>query len=161
MRIALCFVAVALAPVTGLPAQGSPAPRAPLEQYRPHDFTFTAPSGGNPFEVELSGEFTGPDGVRLRVPGFYDGAGVWKIRFAPTRQGSWSLRVTSSLKALDGRTETGISCGPNRRPAVHGALRVDPAHPHHFVWEDGTRYFLLGYEADWLWGRICRIRSAS
>ena len=30
-------------------------------------------------------------------------------------------------------------------------LRVDPAHPYHFIYEDGTRYFLLGYEADWLW----------
>jgi hypothetical protein len=151
MRIALCLAAI-LAPLTPLPAQDSTPRRIPLELYRPHDFTFSAPAAGNPFDVELSGEFTGPDGVRLRVPGFYDGAGVWKIRFAPTRQGEWSLRTASSLKALDGKIETGISCGPNRRAAVHGALRVDPAHPHHFVYEDGTRYFLLGYEADWLWG---------
>ena len=51
--------------------------------------------------MELYGEFTGPEGVRLRVPGFYDGSGVWKIRFAPTRQGEWSLRTVSSLKTLD------------------------------------------------------------
>src|SRR3984893_15719882 len=43
-------------------------------------------------------------------------------------------------------------CGTNQHAEVHGGLRVDPAHPYHFIYEDGTRYFLLGYEADWLWG---------
>ena len=29
-------------------------------------------------------------------------------------------------------------------------LRIDPAHPHHYIYEDGARYFQMGYEADWL-----------
>ena len=99
-----------------------------------------------------SGEFTGPDGVRLRVPGFYDGGGMWKIRFSPTHAGRWSLRTTSRTVALDGKTEPEIECAPNGHPQNHGGLKVDPAHPYHFIHEDGTRYFLLGYEADWLWG---------
>ena len=92
-------------------------PSVSIEQYHPHDFTFSGAAAGNPFDVELYGEFTGPEGVRLRVPGFYDGSGVWKIRFAPTRQGEWSLRTVSSLKTLDGRSEAGIWCGPNRSPS--------------------------------------------
>jgi hypothetical protein len=123
-----------------------------IERYHSHDFAFQAAASGNPFDVELAGEFSGPEGAHLRVPGFYDGDGRWIIRFAPNREGEWQLRTVSSLAALDGKTEAGIRCVPNRHPEIHGGLRVDPAHPYHFVYEDGTRYFLLGYEADWLWG---------
>jgi hypothetical protein len=122
-----------------------------IEQYHSHDFPFTASTPGNPFDVQLAGEFTGPNGAHLIVPGFYDGEGVWKIRFSPTRQGEWSLRTTSSLEALNGKAESGIICVSNSEPNIHGVLRVDAVHPYHFVYEDGTRYFLLGYEADWLW----------
>jgi CubicO group peptidase (beta-lactamase class C family) len=133
-------------------AQGPTARKVSIEQYHLHDFSYTASAAGNPFDVDLAGEFVGPYGVRLRVPGFYDGGGVWKIRFSPTRQGEWSMRTVSSLSALNGKSESGIWCGPNHAAAIHGALRVDTAHPYHFIYEDGTRYFLLGYEADWLWG---------
>jgi hypothetical protein len=95
-------------------------PAATLEQYHSHDFVFTASTPGNPFEVELAGEFTGPGGARLRVPGFYDGEGVWKIRFSPTRPGEWSLRTTSSLEALNGKAENDILCASNSHPNIHG-----------------------------------------
>ena len=124
----------------------------PVEQYHSHDFAFSAPYTGNPFDVELAGNFTGPDGSVLKVPGFYDGNGVWKIRFSPTVTGKWSMHTTSNLPALDGKNESAIECTPNTHSQIHGGLRVDPEHPHHFVYEDGVRYFLLGYEADWLWG---------
>jgi CubicO group peptidase (beta-lactamase class C family) len=130
----------------------TPPSQVSIEQFHPHDFSFSAAVDGNPFDVELAGEFTGPGDERLRVPGFYDGGGVWMIRFSPTRQGDWRMRTISSLKALDGKTESGIWCGPNHNPEIHGGLRVDAAFPHHFIYEDGARYFLLGYEADWLWG---------
>lgn len=122
-----------------------------IQQYHSYDFAFRAQAPGNPFDVELTGEFTGPGGARLRVPGFYDGGDTWKVRFSPTLPGAWSLRTVSSLGVLNGKTETAIQCTANRHPAIHGGLRVDPLHPHHFIHEDGTRYFLLGYEADWLW----------
>ena len=123
-----------------------------VEQYHSHDFVFQGTAPGNPFDVDLAGEFSGPEGAHLRVPGFYDGDGRWIIRFSPNREGEWQLRTVSSLATLDGKTERAIRCVPNRHPEIHGGLRVDPAHPYHFVYEDGARYFLLGYEVDWLWG---------
>ena len=122
-----------------------------IEQYHSHDFTFSATVAGNPFDAELKGEFTGPGGVRIIVPGFYDGGGTWKIRFSPTVAGGWSLHTVSDVPGLHGRAETDIQCEPNRDPMIHGGLLVDPLHPHHFIYQDGTRYFLMGYEADWLW----------
>ncbi len=52
--------------------------------------------------------------------------------------------------ALNGQrvTFTGVK---NSAPHQHGLLRVDPEHPHHFVFADGTRFFLQAYEYDWLW----------
>ena len=105
------------------------ASAATIEQYDPHDFAFAASTPGNPFDVELAGEFTGPGGARLTVPGFYDGDGVWKLRFSPTRLGEWSLRTTSSLEALNGKIENGILCVSNGHPNIHGVLKVDPTHP--------------------------------
>lgn len=123
-----------------------------IPQYHRHDFAFKANVQGNPFDVALSAEFTGPSGVRLNVPGFYDGEGTWKVRFAPTELGRWSMTTASSVAALHGQSDTAINCTTNRHPQIHGKLMVDPAHPYHFLYQDGTRYFLLGYEADWLWG---------
>jgi hypothetical protein len=127
-------------------------PAVVIEQSHWHDFAFTAQISGNPFDVELRGEFTGPGGVRLVVPGFYDGENTWKIRFSPTAVGQWSMKTLSPAAALNGRTETNIDCTANTNAAIHGGLLVDPMNRHHFVYEDGTRYFLMGYEADWLWG---------
>jgi hypothetical protein len=122
-----------------------------LEQYRPHDFVFAAAESGNPFDVELWGEFSGPQGARMRIPGFYDGGGVWKVRFSPPTPGEWVLRTFSPVPALDGKTAEG-EAAPSSNPKVHGAPRVDSEHPFHFRFEDGSRFFLMGYEADWLWG---------
>ena len=133
-------------------AAGTTLPAVTIQQYNVHDFTFSARTEGNPFDVDLAGEFSGPDGVRLRVPGFYNGNGTWVIRFSPNRLGTWSMRTVASLPALQGKSETGIDCVSNKHPSIHGRLRVDPAFPYHFIYEDGARYFLLGYEADWLWG---------
>ncbi|GAC1472474.1 MAG: hypothetical protein PVSMB7_25190 [Chloroflexota bacterium] len=127
-------------------------PGVTIEQHHPHDFTFTAQVTGNPFDVQMSGEFSGPSRQRLVVPAFYDGDNNWKIRFAPTVTGRWSMRTVSTIAALNGKTEPNILAVANTNPQIHGALRIDPVNRHHFIFEDGTRYFLMGYEADWLWG---------
>jgi Protein of unknown function (DUF4038)/Domain of unknown function (DUF5060) len=123
-----------------------------IEQYHPHDFTLSGQASGNPFDVEVRGEFSGPDGTRITVPGFYAGGNIWKIRFSPTKPGRWSMITVSPLAALNAHTETDIQCTGNSNPAIHGGLFVDPVNRHHFIYEDGSRYFLMGYEADWLWG---------
>lgn len=124
-----------------------------IPRYGTHDFSFNAAAAGNPFDTALTGLFEGPGGLRLSVPGFYDGSNTWRIRFSPTAEGKWTMRTSSSLAALDGKTDASIVCIANPHPQIRrGGLRVDPANPHHFIREDGSRHFLLGYESDWLWG---------
>lgn len=119
--------------------------------WQPYDVAFHADlPESNPFLVQLAAAVTGPDGKTLRVPGFYDGDATWKVRLSPTAVGEWSLVTKSDLPALDEKRAT-VTCVRNPNASIHGALKVDPDHPHHFVFEDGTRYFLMGYECDWLW----------
>ena len=134
-----------------LAVSASLLPAVVIERYHWHDFAFTAPTAGNPFDVELHAEFTGPGGTRMTVPGFYDGANTWKIRFSPTVTGHWTLRTSSPVAALNGLADADIDCTANTNPAIHGGLTVDPLNRHHFQYEDGSRYFLMGYEADFLW----------
>ena len=117
-----------------------------VELYHPHDFVLRAKVAGNPFDVVISAELNGPNAMRMRAPGFYDGDGVWKVRFSPPVIGNWTLRTVSPVAGLNGQSDE-IVAVPNRNPNVHGALEIDPAHPFHFRFQDGTRFFLMGYGA--------------
>lgn len=109
----------------------------------------------NPFrEVELSGEFEGPNGERLLIPGFWDGDNRFKLRFAPTAVGAWRWRTLPSSLADGGLRQRGtllavpwsaseLEANPNRR----GFLRVHPS-GRFFTYADGTPFYWLG---DTLW----------
>ena len=61
------------------------------------------------------------------------------------------MRTASPVATLNGRTEPAITATPNTNTAIHGGgLVVNPLNRHSFESKDGTRYFLMGYEADWL-----------
>ncbi len=122
-----------------------------VEQFKPHDFSFKAQSTGNPFDTDLVGQFTGPDNLSLTIPGFYDGDGNYRIRFSAPLPGEWRMRTISSIAALNAKSES-IRALPNRNSRVHGVLEIDREHPYHFQFRDGSRFYLMGYEADWLWG---------
>src|ERR1700678_3852294 len=125
--------------------------QAELPQWQAHDFSFYAnATSGNPFEIAFSAEVTGPSGLSLTVPGFYDGQGIWKVRIAPNTVGLWSLMTASTHPDLDKRRAS-FSCTHNRNGTIHGGLQIDRDHPSQFVYEDGTRFFPMGYECDWLW----------
>lgn len=121
-----------------------------VQRWQPYDFSFvSASTPSNPFTVTFTATATGPGGVTLTIPGFYDGSNTWKIRLSPTVVGAWSLKTSSSVADLNGKTAS-FSCVQND-PAFHGALKVDTSHPRNFLFEDGTRWYPMGYEADWLW----------
>ena len=124
---------------------------AEVPQWTPSDFRFQGnTSAENPFMVPFSASVRGPNGIEFTLPGFYDGDGTWKIRVSPTVEGEWTLVTKSEVKELDGQRAS-FTCTKNGNPNVHGVLRVDRAHPHHFIFDDGTRFFMQGYEYDWLW----------
>jgi Protein of unknown function (DUF4038)/Domain of unknown function (DUF5060) len=127
------------------------ATRVRVPRWKPHDFVFHSEvQTTNPFTVAFVATVQGPGQVRLQVPGFYDGQGTWKVRVAPTVEGSWSLRTESAVPDLNGR-QAQFEAVASTNHHVHGGLRIDPQYPRHFVFDDGTHCFVMGYECDWLW----------
>ncbi len=144
-----CLTAAACS-ATVAPATATGATEA-AEQFRPHDVVLRARVTGNPYLVRLTGELRGPEGATLAIRGFHDGGERWVVRLSPPRPGLWTLRTVSNVPALDGQLRQ-IDAKPSSSRAIHGVLKIDPDHPRHFRFEDGTRFFPMGYEADWLWG---------
>ena len=99
--------------------------------------TFSGPSSGNPhLEVNFEGLFA--FGARsLRVPGFYDGDGRYKLRFMPDSEGAWTYQTISNRPELNGLAG-GFDCSAGR-PNMHGPVQV--RNRFHFAHADGTPYF--------------------
>ena len=158
LRIDLLAIAVLAA---GAPAKADPTIPTYLAgrttgaikvpRWQPYDFVFTnTAQTGKPFAVAFSATVKGPGNTAFKTAGFYDGPGTWKVRVSPNAEGEWSLVTQSETQQLNGQ-KVQFTCVPNSSRHIHGGLGVDPAFPRHFVFEDGTRYFLTGYECDWLW----------
>ncbi|WP_019179609.1 DUF5605 domain-containing protein [Microbacterium yannicii] len=66
------------------------------------DIVLRGPSHGNPFvDVELTAVFA-LDGATLDIGGFYDGDGVYRLRFLPPAAGRWTFTTESTARSLDG-----------------------------------------------------------
>ena len=113
---------------------------APVEQWGVFEAEAKGPSSGNPFvDVRFGARFT--LGHRtVEAAGFYDGEGVYRVRFSPDAVGHWSYETTGSVKELAGQTGS-FECVP-AKPGNHGP--VGTAHQFHFQYADGTPYFPFG-----------------
>ena len=98
---------------------------------------------GNPYtEAGVTATFAGPGGVRLAVPGFWDGGDCFVVRFTPTVEGRWTYATSSADAGLDGRTGA-LTCAPSRA-GDRGFVRRAARYPRHFAHDDGGRHFMCG-----------------
>jgi hypothetical protein len=98
------------------------------------------PSQGNPFlDITLQATFE-LDGEKQRLTGFYDGDGLYRIRFMPETAGRWRYTTHSNNTALDGKTGEFDVVAPTGNN--HGPVRVH--NTFHFAYADGTPYKPLG-----------------
>ncbi len=112
-----------------------------VERWGVFELPFDGPDSGNPFDdVQLSVAFEGW-GRTITVPGFYDGKGVYRVRFSPPELGRWTWRSICNVKALDGRSG-GFECvAPSR--GNRGPVRVSKDR-FHFAYADGTPFRQVG-----------------
>lgn len=120
-----------------------------IEQWEVVDFTFKAKPNNNPFTSNFIASFKGPENIQLEIPGFYNGSNEWIIRFSASQIGNWTFTTSSELKALNGKSGK-LTITENSNPFNHGAVLTKPEDPQHFYYEDGTPYYLLAFECDWL-----------
>jgi len=111
-----------------------------VEQWGVQEIVMNGPTNGNPFlDVGLTAKFS--QGYEaIEVPGFYDGDGIYRIRFMPMHTGEWKYETISTAAALNGRTGTFTVDKPSAEN--HGPVRV--ANTFHFAYADGTPYKELG-----------------
>lgn len=116
-----------------------PAPER-VEQWDIWEWTFSGPTVGNPFtEVRLQAEFR--FGNRsIMVDGFYDGDGIYRIRFMPDMPGSWTFVTRSSAASLHGHNGFFV-CVPARN-GNRGPVRVRGV--QHLTYADGTAHISIG-----------------
>ncbi len=73
------------------------------------------------------------------VRGFYDGDGIYKVRFMPSFEGKYEFRIEGSFsdKVSTGSFEVTAPAGNNRGP-------VGVCDTYHFKYADGTPYYSIG-----------------
>ncbi len=111
-----------------------------VERWGIFEIVLKGPESGNPFlDVELSAMFK--QGNRFFEPdGFYDGDGVYRVRFMPDTPGVWKYVTKSNRKELNGKTGEFTCVEPS--PGNHGPVGV--RNTYHFGYADGTPYFQFG-----------------
>lgn len=103
------------------------------------EITVNGPSGGNPFtEQEFSGTFTGEKEEKT-VRGFYDGDGIYRVRFMPSYDGNYTYSTFGTFP--EAKTEGAFTAMPPEE-GNHGPVHTEGG--HRFAYADGTPYYSLG-----------------
>src|ERR1041385_8722787 len=83
-----------------------------VERWSLYDVELRGPGEGNPFlDVRLSAQFR-HEHRTIDVDGFYDGDGLFKIRFSPDAVGEWSYtdRKSTRLNSSHGYISYAVFC---------------------------------------------------
>jgi hypothetical protein len=114
-----------------------------VEQWGVFEIEINGPSVGNPYmEVDLSAVFSNGK-QEVKVPGFYDGNTIYRIRFSPAVQGKWSYQTTSNHPELSkekGIFECVVPTGNNHGP-------VKTVNTFYLQYADGTPFYSVGTTA--------------
>jgi len=122
------------------------------------EMTFTAKQTyTDPFnQVTLDAVFRDPQGRQVRVPAFWAGGNLWKVRYASPIKGMHRFRTICSeeadkgLNGVSGKVQITLYHGQNPL-YTHGPLRVSVNH-RYLEHADGTPFFWLG---DTWWMGLC------
>jgi hypothetical protein len=111
-----------------------------IERWDLYELSLRGPQDGNPFlDVQLRAQFKFNNRI-VEVDGFYDGRGIYRVRFMPDVPGEWSYVTHSNCPDLDDETDKFTCTEPS--PANHGPVRV--RNTYHFAYADGTPYVPIG-----------------
>lgn len=110
-----------------------------VERWGVFETQVKGPEDGNPFiDQTVTGCFKGLDEEKW-AEGFYDGDGIYRIRFMPSFEGEYHFEIKASFleEAFCGTFSVTAPEANN-----HGPVRV--ANTYHFAYEDGTPYYSIG-----------------
>lgn len=110
-----------------------------VEKWSVFEFEVEGKKDKNPFtDYFIKGVFKSKNETHT-IEGFYDGNGMYKVRFMPSFEGVYQFFIKGNCvdKTYEGEFEVTQPSKTN-----HGPVRV--ANTFHFAYEDGTPYYSLG-----------------
>ncbi len=110
-----------------------------VEQWDVFEIAVTGRCDGNPFtDYSVWGEFSSKNET-CRTQGFYDGDGIYRVRFMPSFPEEYTFIITGSCftAPLTGSFSVSPAHGKN-----HGPVRI--CGDFHFAYADGTPYYPVG-----------------
>ncbi len=111
-----------------------------VEKWQVFELTLKGSSVGNPFtEVQFSAEFSNGNLKRV-IQGFYDGNGIYKVRFMPQETGTWSYVTSGNSKPLQNKKGTFECIAPTGNN--HGQVVVKDT--FYFAYADGKPHVSFG-----------------
>ncbi|MDB4582143.1 DUF5060 domain-containing protein [Draconibacterium sp.] len=114
-----------------------------IEQWDVFEIELSGPKEGTPFiDVELNATFK-LNKKSVKVPGFYDGNGIFRIRFSPDEVGDWTYQTNSNIESLSGKKgsfECVTATGEN-----HGSLEI--VNTFYLEYADKTPFYSIGTTA--------------
>ena len=110
-----------------------------VEKWGLFEVSCQAHVSGNPFAVEFGAEFRHAEHA-VKVAGFYDGDGVYRVRFMPQIEGEWTYVTHSDVRELAGQQGSFSCVAPS--PNNHGPVSV--VSPSRFAYADGSPYLPVG-----------------
>ncbi|MDY2938082.1 MAG: DUF5605 domain-containing protein [Fusicatenibacter sp.] len=108
------------------------------DRYGIIELIFAGPSEGNPFAEQWIRGSMSAAGEKKQAEGFYDGNGIYRIRFMPSYEGTYECTVFTSW----GERETVEVRVGKPKENSHGPVRV--ANTFHFAYDDGKAYYPMG-----------------
>ncbi|RXK52631.1 DUF5060 domain-containing protein [Aquirufa rosea] len=113
-----------------------------VERWNRVEFVWNTSFKGNGYQdVEFKAIFIHSD-TTLIIPGFFDGNQTFKLRFMPTRLGTWKYTTISNVPGLSKKTGTLECVTPSAQN--HGPVKTNGLH---FSYSDGKNYYPLGTTA--------------
>lgn len=110
-----------------------------VEKWDVFEVSVIGKQDGNPYtDYTILATFEGP-GECLSIDGFYDGGGIYKVRFMPGSEGMYTYHIKGSFsdKEIDGSF---MAIAPGMEN--HGPVKV--VHQTYFAYADGTPYYPVG-----------------
>lgn len=103
-----------------------------------YEVALDGPKEGNPFtEQRVTGTFHSINET-VSCDGFYDGDGIYRIRFMPSFEGEYTYQIQTTF----GKNCDGHFMVTKPKKGAHGPVRV--ANTYHMAYEDGTPYYSIG-----------------
>ena len=109
-----------------------------VERWECLELSYPGRTDGNPFtDYSIRGTFFG-DSETVEADGFYDGDGMYRIRFMPSYAGEYRYIIRGTF----GETQEGNFTVTEAGPGNHGPVRVHDR--FYFSYADGTPYYPVG-----------------